>query len=187
MKRTYSSAARAARNVQKAGEYGETLTLHALRRLGYLEIERVHTPFKIIRGSDGKIINAVPVEAVSGDFRAIEPGTGRSVLVEAKFDSVDRVLWSDLESHQIAALDGHVKAGAVALLSVVLLDKAWVLQWPVSGFGPGRSIRILEGRLKLSGNGKGASSPKEGGAPVVQVPTSPTGTKVHLLSISGND
>lgn len=177
--RTYSAEAMAGKRSRDIGVIGETLTRSALQIAGLAEIERVHTPFKIIRNSRGQIINAVPEQKVSGDFRAVDPTNGKSVLVEAKTRSGDRVIWSDLEDHQVEALNGHVKAGAIALLSVVLEDKAILLEWPVPGFGPGVSLRILGGRLYVSGTKRGSRrSPLCGSVPT----STDTDTNVHLLT-----
>ena len=170
MKRTYSAAAMRGKRSRDIGEAGETLVRHALQRLGMQRINRVHTPFKIIRINDprapggSQIVNAVPQESVEGDFRCVDP-TGKSVLVEVKtHTTTDRVVWSDFEDHQIEALNGHHLAGARALVAVVLHDRAQVLEWPIPGFGPGGSIRILEGKLYLTG--------KKGGAPAKDAPES---------------
>ena len=181
-RRTYTAKQAAGKRSRDIGAAGEQLTRFALQRAGLAEIERVHTPFRIHRNSAGKVENVSPMEKVSGDFRAIDPETGKSVLCEVKTRAGDRILWSDLEEHQVRALDAHAKHGAIALLSVVLSDKAILLRWPVSGFGKGKSIRILGGNLRLIGNGKGPRNPEapsEEEAPASTV----AGTNVHLLTM----
>lgn len=146
-----------------AGKAGEALTQAALIRHGFRCIERVHTPWRVIRSAVGgvsRITGATPEQKVSGDFRAVGP-MGRSVLVEAKFDAKDRILFSDLADHQIRALNEHHEAGGLSILSVVLHGRAHLLEWPVPGFGPGTSIRILGGRLELSGNKKGGPGTRD--------------------------
>jgi hypothetical protein len=161
--RTYSSMALAGKRSRTAGVVGEALTKAELVRHGYQCIEQVHTPFKIIRGNHGEIKSAVPVEKVSGDFRAVWPVAlegcaklGVSVLVESKARKGDRILWTDLEPHQRQALQEHVDAGGISLLSVVLEDRAVLMNWPVPGFGPGSSIRILGGVLRVGNPGTGS-------------------------------
>lgn len=137
---------------RSAGKVGEALTKAELIRNGYRFVERVHTPWKVVRRVENgrsRIVGAVPEEKVSGDFRAVAPG-GRSVLVEAKFDGKDRVLWSDLEDHQIESLNDHRQAGGLSILSVVIGGRAWLLEWPVPDFGPGRSIRLSSDGLRVS-------------------------------------
>lgn len=151
MRRSYTAAAMKGKRSRDIGEGGEGLTRHALHLAGFTRIRRVHTPWKILRNSSGKIVDAVPVEAVEGDFRAVDPKTGKSVLVETKTSTGDRIPWSSLEECQVEALDGHYKAGAIALLSIVLDDKAVLLPWPIEGFGPGCSIKVMRGQLFLSG------------------------------------
>jgi hypothetical protein len=139
-RRTYTKKAMAGKSSRDIGEGGEDLTRYALQRAGFVRIERVHTPFKIIRNSTGQIVDAVPQEKVSGDFRAMVRGTGKSVLVETKTTSKASIPWSALKPHQIEALDGHRQDGGLSLLSVVLCDVAYLLHWPVAGFGPGESL-----------------------------------------------
>lgn len=132
--------ARGKRN-RAQGANAEMLVRAELVRLGYRLVERVHTPWRIARDGKGKIVGATPVERVSGDFRAVS-GDGRSVLVEAK-SSPGRLRWSQLEAHQVRALNEHHEAGGISLLAWVDTEtwevKVW--QWPIPGFGPRRSIR----------------------------------------------
>lgn len=184
-KRTYSSAAMRGKRSRDIGANGETLVRAELARLGMREIRRVHTPWKIIRNSTGQIVDAVPQESVEGDFRCIDQ-TGKSVLVEAKtHTATDRVVWSDFEDHQIDAMDRHVQCNGRAFIAVVLNDRAFVLSWPIEGFGPGRSIKIVQGRLFLSapkGKGRPPKEPPrcEGDVP----PAFPASTNVHLFKIA---
>lgn len=166
MKRTYSSKALAGKRSRTAGVVGETLTKAELVRLGFTMIERVHTPWKVLRKPDPKrgsrIVGAVPEEKVSGDFRAVWPFTlenslvGVSVLVESKAREGDRVLWSDVEEHQRDALQRHHEAGGLSYLSVVLGGRATLMRWPIPGFGPGSSIRILGGEIAVGNPGSGS-------------------------------
>lgn len=149
------------KQARSAGKAGEALTKAALYAAGYRFIERVHTPWKVLRRPDpdakggSRIVGAVPEDKVSGDFRAVDPRTGRSVLCEAKFDGEDRVIWSDLEEHQIAALNEHSRCGGESLFSAVIGGRAWLLRWPIQDFGPGCSIRLVDGELRIFGKGKG--------------------------------
>lgn len=168
MSRAYSSAGLAGKQSRTSGVVGETLTRAAMVRMGFTMIERVHTPWKIIRKTDpsakggSRIIGAAPEEKVSGDFRAIWPVTwenslvGVSVLVESKLRD-DRIQWSDVEEHQRDALQRHHDAGGLSYLSVVLGGRgATLMRWPIPGFGPGSSIRILGGEIAAGNPGSGS-------------------------------
>ena len=116
----------------------------ACRRLDYQTEEIVRLALRVVgfrmigrtRPLDGG-----PVEETGGDFRAVEPGTGRSVLVAVKCRS-GRLRWSDLRPHQRQALDEHHRLGGISILAwVTERHGIWLLRWPVEGFGPGRSLQ----------------------------------------------
>jgi len=127
-----------ARRSVAIGEVGEHLTRIALVQYGLVMVEKVNTPWKPVR-REGKIISAHTVEKVSGDFIAMVPGTGRKVLVESKARK-ERVRWSDLKPHQKEALDTNAGYGGLSLLSIITDPGICLFQWPVAGFGPGRSL-----------------------------------------------
>lgn len=95
-----------------AGKRGEEIIRHLLKVQGYVGIYRIHTPWKIIRNAQGK--------ATAGD----------------------RIIWSDLDAHQIAALDAHDQQGGISLLGVVIGDKAALHSWPIPGFGPRKAVGL---------------------------------------------
>lgn len=103
------------RRNRAAGEAVEDYAADLLRRLGLAMIERVHTPWKVVRGKGGAIKHAFPVEKVSGDFRAVLPSTGQSVLVEVK-SRAQQLCWSDFRPHQREALTDHDAAGGLSLV-----------------------------------------------------------------------
>ena len=128
---------RKARQSQQSGAQGERIARHALHALGFEMIERIHTPVKIISkhksSGKGKITGTfVFADRVSGDFRAIDPQDGRSVLVEVKLRE-NRLKWSDFEPHQLAALAEHHDWGGLSI--IVWVDSEdytpFVLQWPI--------------------------------------------------------
>ena len=107
----------------------------ACRRLDYQTEEIVRLALRVVgfrmigrtRPLDGG-----PVEETGGDFRAVEPGTGRSVLVAVKCRRSD----------QRQALDEHHQLGGLSVLAwVTERHGIWLLRWPVEGFGPGRSLQ----------------------------------------------
>jgi len=125
---------------RKRGFSVEQAAAKQLRMLGLRMVEPIETGWRIIRDRNGKIINAFPVEKVSGDIRAIIPG-GTSVLVEVK--ERDRNLrWSDFEAHQRDALTEHAELGGVSL--VMWLHNGWFYTfcWPIPNFGPRKSLSI---------------------------------------------
>jgi hypothetical protein len=124
------------RRSQQTGAAGEDAVARQLRAAGFSMVERVIVPFTVRRGAP------VYLRRVSGDFRAIVPGPGTSVLVEAKARA-GRLLYSDLQTHQRLALDAHTEAGGLSVLAWHNLDtgSVWLLRWPVWGFVPRSSLR----------------------------------------------
>lgn len=129
----------------RRGEQTEKAAALWLKRAGFLEVEKIETPWRVIRRG-GRIVGATPKKQVSGDFTAIHPESGQYVHVEVKSRDRDRLHWSDFEKHQIDALDRKAKAGALGVILWVRSPveiKWWV--WPVEGFGPGKSLKWEEG------------------------------------------
>ena len=132
------AAKRSGRASQRLGKRAEEAVRLALQAAGFRMIERVATPWTVTF-REGRPQAAFPVAKVSGDFRAVEPGTGRSVLVEVKCRS-GRLRWSDLRPHQRRALEEHHRLGGISILAWVTAWDVRLLRWPVEGFGPGRSL-----------------------------------------------
>lgn len=128
------------------GELAEALVASELRRRGHRMVERVHTPWKVI-WKNGQPARAFTVEKVSGDWRGVEPDTGRSVLVEVKARSAP-LEHSALASHQVRALTTHAELGGLSILAWVDVDNArrpiTLLEWPVAGFRNGTSLSHLD-------------------------------------------
>ena len=135
---------RARRNA-KVGISTEEEVCVLMRRLGFVMVEPIERAWKVVR-SGGKITRAFPAKKVSGDISAMTLA-GKKVLVEVKSRSTinskgEPVLrYSALEPHQIEALDTVQKHKGLAILAwykgpneIALLD------WPVPGFGPGKSL-----------------------------------------------
>lgn len=124
----------------KQGEVAQDLFELRLRALGVLMVERIHTPWKVVRHPvTRKIINAIQVQKVSGDFRGVLPG-GRSVLVEVK--SCERLVFSVFADHQVRALDDHVQAGGLSLIGWKWSTGDALLEWPAYAFRPRASLSI---------------------------------------------
>jgi hypothetical protein len=102
------------RIARRAGKHGEAVAERVLAVYKLKQIVRIETGWRIIRNGFGKIVDAVPIAKVPGDFRAIEDG-GRSVLVEVK-ERDDKLIWSDLDQHQHDALAEHARHGGLSLI-----------------------------------------------------------------------
>jgi penicillin-binding protein-related factor A (putative recombinase) len=110
-----------------------------LRLKGCKMVVEIPTPIKIVRGKP------IRSKKVFGDKRAIIPGTGQSVLAEAKATGKeDRLKHSRLKAHQIAALDEHHNLGGLSLLIWVSGYGTYCMKWPIPGFQKGRSIKVAE-------------------------------------------
>jgi len=125
---------------QQTGSVGEDAVSMQLALAGFEMIERVIVP---VSSRNGRLIY---LRAVSGDFRAVwpgkEPGTGISVLVEAKAYS-DTLPYSALKQHQRESLDTHHKAGGISILAWhnTATGNVWLMRWPVAGFVPRSSLK----------------------------------------------
>jgi hypothetical protein len=134
-----ANAARGRKNYAR-GEVAQNAIEWRLRALGLLMVERIHTPWKIQRHPvTRKIVNAIQMEKVSGDFRALLPG-GRSVLVEVK--GCDALVFSAFARHQVDALNGHHAAGGLSLIGWQWPGGDSVMVWPVPNFHRGTSLPI---------------------------------------------
>ena len=130
MKPWTRSAAELGRANRAQGEHGQEIAANALRMLGLVEVEVIETGWRVFRAREGdrsKIVRAVPCRKVSGDLRAVVPGSGRSVLCEVKVRD-KRLAWGDLSEHQHAALQRHQDAGALALVAWVSPDGVFVMR-----------------------------------------------------------
>lgn len=141
------------RKSQQLGEQGELLAENRLRAIGLEMVEKIGTPVRLIRlptrtikvlslsGINPKGISRVIFgEKVSGDRRAIIPGSGRSVLIETKTILDRNLRWSDLRDHQPGRLDRHYELGGLSLLVWVHKTGIYILRWPVPDFGYRKSI-----------------------------------------------
>lgn len=117
------------RKSTKLGQAGEKLTHYALNQMGFERIQRIHTGWKVVRFIRKGIAKVVPHAKVDGDFTAIEPGTGRAVLVEAKLRA-EKLRFSDLADHQVEALNAYKGAGALAYVAWISDLAVYVMPWP---------------------------------------------------------
>jgi hypothetical protein len=131
----------AARRSKVLGNGGEFIVRARLIASGLRMVEQIHTGYRRIGD------RWVPCGRVSGDWRAVAPG-GRSVLVEAKTRSGDRLTYADLKPHQRAALDAHHEAGGLSLLALCHPTGVVLMAWPVEGFRRGSSLTIDEAKAQ---------------------------------------
>ncbi len=132
------------RRNQNLGSHGENLARSVLSgRCGINMVEKIGTPVKLIpvegRGAGKDIFHVRWGEKVSGDHRGII-SNGISVLAETKTVLDGNLQWGHLREHQPARLDEHVSFGGISLLVWVHGSDAYVMRWPVEGFGPGKGI-----------------------------------------------
>ena len=138
---------------KKVGDFTESLVQAALNRLGFVLVEKVNTPWCPVR-QGGRIVSAFVKDKVSGDFRAVEPGTGRSVLVESKASDTDTLPWSRFEPHQVIALNQHHMANGLSMIAWVRQGVVHLIEWPVPGFQHGKSL--LFGSIEGTGRSSDA-------------------------------
>lgn len=117
---------------------GQDVVEKALEARGFKMVESVNTPWRVIRKM-GRIVGAFPLKKVSGDFRAITTG-GVSVLVEVKSRDGGSIPWSAFEEHQREALSRHSALGGISIVATVREGVVHFYDWPIVGFGPGKSI-----------------------------------------------
>ncbi len=127
------------RNEQRIGKHGQEVAQTALRRLGVEMVEQIGTPVLLV--PVGNAYRVIWGEKVSGDHRGILPG-GRSVLAETKTILNRHLRYSDLREHQPGRLSEHHEHGGLSLLVWVHESGTYVMQWPIEGFIPGKSISV---------------------------------------------
>lgn len=130
------------RHEDQIGKAGQEIAASTLRQLGVECVEKIGTPVKVIpRGSylGQPTYQVIWGEKVSGDHHGILPG-GQAVLAETKTILDRNLQWSDLREHQPEALNSYAELGGLALLVWVHSTGVYVMQWPVPGFGPRKSI-----------------------------------------------
>lgn len=128
------------------GEQGEQVIMAALAALGFVMITKVANTWHITKivqrrqpgeRAPGEVLAWVVSARVEGDYRAIDPQTGKSVLCEVKA-APGRLQHSRLKDHQRGALDEHHEAGGISLLAWVDTEYmqwgTYVMRWPIQGF-----------------------------------------------------
>lgn len=134
----------------KLGKQGQEITMQTLKAHGFDSVWLIATPFIAVYGKDratgARIIEKLIYgEKAPGDIWCMLQG--RMTLVEVKTSTKDRISWGALEDHQVANLNDQVNKKGLAILSIVLNDKAHLCVWPVAGFGPGHSIVLRAGMI----------------------------------------
>jgi len=124
---------------QQNGEDAEDRVETALLQRGLKLVEKVEVGFGVTH--EGR---RYAKAKVSGDYRAVEPGTGRSVLIESKAKATkDRLSWGDFREHQPVKLDEHMIAGGITEVAWTCMGSLRFIPWSEFrrvGFGPGKSV-----------------------------------------------
>lgn len=129
------------RSEQQIGKGGENAARLALLASGVLMVEKIGTPVRLLPAGRHGIFKVIFGERVSGDHRGIMPD-GRSVLAETKTILERNLAWSDLREHQPDKLQEHADYHGLSLLVWVHMTGVYIMEWPVPGFGPRKSITI---------------------------------------------
>lgn len=132
---------------QNIGKHGQNTAASVLSgRCGINMVEKIGSPVTLIpvqnHKSNDRRQNVYQVlwgEKVSGDHRGVI-GNGLSVLAETKTIQDRNLRYSDLREHQPGKLSEHTEYGGISLLVWVHGTGAYVMRWPIEGFGPGKSI-----------------------------------------------
>lgn len=128
------------RTAKRRGVIAEQLVANRLAWCGYKCVEIVATPKAVVRGK------TIYQAKVSGDIKAVEPGTGKAVLVEVK-QRPQRLRYSDLAPHQVRALSEYAQHGAIAILAWVNDGGVVLMRWPLAtSFATGSPLTIEQAR-----------------------------------------
>jgi hypothetical protein len=125
----------------RVGKHGQKLARSVLSgRCGIHMVEPIATPAIYLPVNlKQNIFRVIFGEKVSGDHTGII-GNGIFVKAETKTVLEGNLTWSHLRDHQPEKLTQHSDYGGISLLVWVYGDDAWVMTWPIDGFGPGKSI-----------------------------------------------
>jgi hypothetical protein len=133
------------------GQIGEQLIEIKLRQAGFEMINKLENTWRIFRmvqrgksgWQKGKILSWMVPAKVDGDYRAIVPVTGQSVLVEVK-TRAGKLEYAQLKPHQRKALTDHANLGGVSLVGWYdngsVNSDLYLMQWPIDGFVERTSI-----------------------------------------------
>lgn len=114
-----------------------------LSLFGYEMVEKIGTPVSLISHPRIKgFFRVIWGDMVSGDIRAIDPDTGRSVLAEVKTYEHDRLQYSVLKKHQHEALRNHTRFNGISFLIWVHPQEIFIMQYPIPGFEPRKSLTL---------------------------------------------
>lgn len=154
----HSSELQAAR--QKRGEDTERDVGSALRSLGYRLVEKSEVSFGLRKGERAGEQKRFARGKVSGDFRAVENRSGRSVLVESKACDGGRLPHGKFRRHQLDALEEHHMAGALSMVAWTDVDVLRLIPWTAFrrvGFEAGTSVEFVPDPppvLRMDDNGR---------------------------------
>lgn len=138
---------RGGRRSKRKGDAGEDVAHSLLTMMGARMLQKIATPVRLIppvseaarREFFRRVIFS---KTVKGDRWGVDPDTGRSILAEVKTYAADRLAYSVLKPHQIAALNEHAACNGLTYLVWVHPTDIFVLRWPIPGFQSGTSISL---------------------------------------------
>jgi len=130
-------------NNKRKGTACEKIIMNVLQSRGACQVQEIETGWRKVRKQvKGKWTELIiPKKKVAGDIRAVLPPDGRSILVEVK-NRPEKLLYSNLESHQHQRLKEHDLFGAISLLAWIFTGGLSIMQYPIEGFNPCTSISI---------------------------------------------
>lgn len=136
---------------QRRGKLSEAAARELLGWMGGRMIQKIATPVRLrppksVRARKEFFSRVIYDTKVKGDIWGIEPETGRSILAESKERTADRLMFSDLQKHQVEALDEHSDCNGLTYLIWLHPSDVYVMRWPIQGFVPGTSLSVEQAR-----------------------------------------
>lgn len=113
---------------QAAGAVGEQIARMQLQALGF-EMIRKSARWIVTKwlGPSRAMVAPNPDQKFESDWRAIEPGAGRSVYIEVKTGG--KMVYSRLEDHQHDTLREHAEYGGRSLIVWIVDGRAYVMDY----------------------------------------------------------
>lgn len=125
-------------NARRGTDWQDVVGLR-LRHLGLEMVAHIRTGWTVMR-KGGRITSAYPMAKVHADFTAIVPGTGQSVMCEAKWREDGLLSLGDLAKHQADALTLHAALGGLSLVGWSTPAGTEILVWPIKGLTKGKPL-----------------------------------------------
>jgi len=134
---------------KRRGNKGEEIARIKLAEIGVCMPEEIPTPFSVVSISSGGKVRGFFKKKATGDIMGHRTD-GVAIRAEVKTSSVDENLtWGIMTKHGKHQIDYLNKHAIHALSFVVWVrhdNEALVMQWPIPGFGPRKSITLERAR-----------------------------------------